>query len=256
MMFIHGFASGREDWDAPIAQFVDTRRCIAPSLRAHGIGESASPRGTEVMSIETLAADCVALAKSLGLTRIIVAGHSMGCRIGLEIHRQAPALISGLVLVDGSNMAGDGVESAVTRFTESVRSIGYGAVMTAFFGGMFTETADEKTKARYVARALTLPPADGIELMCNMIRWDGDHAASCLAAVDVPLLLIQSTTMGADRLRRPVQVGEGSKYTDFAAANAQAPQIEFIPDIGHYTMVEAPDAVTNRIMDWMTANQL
>jgi pimeloyl-ACP methyl ester carboxylesterase len=73
------------------------RRLIALDQRAHG-ASAAPDTGYEPA---TLAADAAALAERLGLERVVVAGHSWGATIALQLAADRPDLVAGLAVIDG-----------------------------------------------------------------------------------------------------------------------------------------------------------
>ena len=64
-----------------------------------------------------------------------------------------------------------------------------------------------------------------------------------LAAIKVPLLVIQSTTMGANNRRAAIQPGETSPWLDLVRRCAPAARIEILTGLGHFPHLEAPDQV-------------
>ncbi len=243
IVFVHGFASGREDWRPQMAHFEDRHTVVACDLRGHG----ESPRGTMPMTIETLAGDVVALMESLDLHGAVLVGHSMGCRIVLEARRQAAGRVAGLVLVDGSNVALGDKEGAQRRFAEGVRADGYADFVRSLFEDMFLEDCDPALRDRLLARALALPEAIGHPLFLNMMAWDADEAIRAMETAEVPALVLQSTAMGVDRVRRPLAAGESSPFMELARRHMPRVETEVVPGVGHFTMLEAPEAVNASI---------
>jgi pimeloyl-ACP methyl ester carboxylesterase len=96
ILLLHGLSSNAAFWGRLAARMPD-RRLIALDQRAHGL--SAAPEtGYEPV---TLAADAAALVERLGLDRVVVAGHSWGATIALQLAADRPDLVAGLAVVDG-----------------------------------------------------------------------------------------------------------------------------------------------------------
>ncbi|HEY8759847.1 MAG TPA: alpha/beta fold hydrolase [Candidatus Dormibacteraeota bacterium] len=96
ILLLHGLSSNAAFWGRLAAQ-LPGRRLIALDQRAHGA--SAAPEiGYEPA---TLAADAAGLVEELGLGRVVVAGHSWGATIALQLAADRPDLVSGLAVVDG-----------------------------------------------------------------------------------------------------------------------------------------------------------
>jgi pimeloyl-ACP methyl ester carboxylesterase len=72
---------------------------------------------------------------------------------------------------------------------------------------------------------------------------------AAFAAVRVPVLAIQSTTRNAQLQRTALRPGDTSPWLDYA--KSQGARIEIIPDTGHFTQLEAPEAVNRLIRDFL-----
>lgn len=252
LLWIHGFSSGLEDWDAQVAHFSPRHRNIAVALRGHG----QTDRGTRDMSIPQLAEDCVALLREKGVGSVVVAGHSMGTRIALEVARQMPDIVKGLILVDGSNTALGGKDYAVEAFDQKVLDVGYPAYARNLFEAMFFDDKWTDLSKRLVDRALSVPVKTAHALYRNMVLWDGDHAQAVMAGVNVPVLVLQSTTRGADNLRRTLKPGETGSYEAVVLKNIPDAKVVAMPGLGHFVSYEAPDAVNAAIDTWLDEAKL
>jgi pimeloyl-ACP methyl ester carboxylesterase len=243
LVLIHGFSSGREDWQAQVDHFAARHRVVAPALRAHG----GTPRGTAPMTIPQLATDCIELVRAKGIDSAVVGGHSMGTRVALEMARQAPDLVRGLLLLDGSNTALAGKEAALESFDRAVAKVGYPAFARALFEAMFFDPAHAVLADRLVQRALAVPDETAHELYRNMVIWDGDDAPAVMQAIKVPALVMQSTTRGADNVRRTLEPGETGAYETLIARFIKTSEIVEMPGLGHFVTYEAPDQVNEAI---------
>jgi pimeloyl-ACP methyl ester carboxylesterase len=96
VLLLHGLSSNAAFWGR-LASHMPGRRLIALDQRAHGL--SAAPdTGYEPA---TLASDAAALVENLGLGRVVVAGHSWGATIALQLAADRPDLVAGLAVIDG-----------------------------------------------------------------------------------------------------------------------------------------------------------
>jgi pimeloyl-ACP methyl ester carboxylesterase len=96
VLLLHGLGSNATFW-ARTAAHLGSRRLIALDQRAHGA--SAAP--AEGYEPERLAADAAALVEGIDLGRVVVAGHSWGASIALQLAADRPDLVAGLAIVDG-----------------------------------------------------------------------------------------------------------------------------------------------------------
>src|ERR1700694_415517 len=79
LVFLHGWCGDREYWKHQVRPFADDYRVV--TLDQAGHGESGKDR--KAWSAAGLAGDVEAVAKSLGLKRVILVGHSMGGPVAL-----------------------------------------------------------------------------------------------------------------------------------------------------------------------------
>ena len=96
VLLLHGLSSNAAFW-ARIAARLPGRRLVAMDQRAHGSSDAPGD-GYEPA---TLAADAAALVEELELGRVVVAGHSWGGTIALQLGADRPDLVSGLAVIDG-----------------------------------------------------------------------------------------------------------------------------------------------------------
>lgn len=81
-------------------RFSPERPVIVWDYRGHG--ESEHPRDLEDLSIESCAADLLAVLDAFGHERAVLLGHSMGCQVIYEVARRRPARVLGLVPMLGT----------------------------------------------------------------------------------------------------------------------------------------------------------
>jgi pimeloyl-ACP methyl ester carboxylesterase len=228
LVFVHGFACSHEDWRHQLEFFKAKHEVVACDLRGHG----ETPGKPHECTIEHYGGDVAALVSNLDLGKVILIGHSMGCRVVLEANRIASERIAGLVLIDGSRQPG------IPPPIED-----YPAFAENLFRQMFFKTTPQSEAI--VARAVSSSRDFGPHLWPAMARWDVHEMEPALAAVRCPLLAIQSTTRGADLRRSPMKPGDTNPYLDLV--KSKGARVEIVPDTGHFTMLEAPDAV-NRLI--------
>lgn len=96
LLFVHGIMMDGSVWDAQVAAFSDTHRCVCPDLRGFGASRAASPE----ITFEDHADDLTALIEGLGLADVTYVGWSMGGAVGHVLAARPGAPLSRLVLVD------------------------------------------------------------------------------------------------------------------------------------------------------------
>lgn len=97
-LLLHGLASSSRIWDLVARRLGRAGiRAVAYDQRGHGrSGKPASGYG-----FERTAGDAAAVIRALRLGRPMVAGHSWGANVALELAVRHPRSVRGLVLVDG-----------------------------------------------------------------------------------------------------------------------------------------------------------
>lgn len=240
IVFVHGFACDRSDWRAQMEHFAPLREVIACDLPGHG----ATPGRPAECTIERFGKAVAGLVESLAAPALVV-GHSLGCRVALEANRISPARIAGLVLIDGSRMGSGDPAQAGKAMRAAIDFVGFAAFAEPFFAQMFTRHTP--AAARIVERAKRLPAGIGSALLPAMARWDAQHLDAALATVRVPLIVIQSTTVNAERKRVSLNTGETTPWLDLVRSLVPSARIEVVPGIGHFTQIEAADRVNELI---------
>ncbi len=101
LVFLHGWCGDREYWKHQVGPFAADYRVV--TLDQAGHGESGKDR--KVWSTAGLASDVEAVAKSLGLKRLILLGHSMGGPVALLAAKRMPGTVVAVVGVDSLHNA-------------------------------------------------------------------------------------------------------------------------------------------------------
>jgi haloacetate dehalogenase len=101
LLLIHGFPQSHVLWHRVVQVLAPHYRLVLPDLR--GYGRSDKPRGAADhanYSKRTMAADLVALMRSLGHERFFVAGHDRGGRVAHRLALDHPAAVQKLCVID------------------------------------------------------------------------------------------------------------------------------------------------------------
>ena len=93
LLLVHGLGASHADWNAQIDYFARIFRVIAPDLRGHGDSDHRPPYG-----VLPFADDLLQLADQLNLGSFLLAGHSMGGAVALQMALLKPERIAKLVL--------------------------------------------------------------------------------------------------------------------------------------------------------------
>lgn len=245
MFFVHGFTCDHTDWAAQIAEFAGAQAVLACDLRGHG----QTPGDPADCSIETLGDDVARLVVQRGRKGSILVGHSMGCRVVLEAYGRAPEHIAGVVLIDGSRLGDGDPAQAEEAMRAAIDFVGFPAFADALVKGMFFRPGPDAT--RILGRAQRLPVGIGAALFPRMAQWDAARMDAALDAIRVPLMVIQSTTLNADRKRVPMKKGETAPWLDLVRKRVPTARIEVIAGVGHFPQIEVPERVNALLADFV-----
>jgi len=250
LVLIHGLCCDYSDWQPQFDAFSKTQRVITPTLRGHD-GDGSAP---ETLSMESLASDVVALLRAKGVSQAIVAGHSMGTRVAHEVWHQARDIVQGIILVDGSDSAFGCLDTAIAGFDAATGNDQLKPWLQSLFEIMFYDEQFADLKGACVKRALAMPDANVSALYRTMMTWDATKGETIMRAVDVPLLVIQSTTRGEDGIRRALLDGEMGHYPSLVASRNAKAEFALLAGHGHFTGLEAPHWTNEAIAGWMRRN--
>lgn len=240
--FVHGFGCARGDWDAQVAHLAPAHDTIAVDLGGHG----ETPATEAHTRIETHGADVAALIGALDLRGAVLVGHSMGCRVVMEVALREPARVAGLVLVDGSRMGAPGAKDHL-ELAKHIRTIGYEAFVRPVFASMFSNGFPKALSQPVIDRAAARRPEIAGALFPDIRRWDSERMDDVLASIRVPVLAIQTTRIDDTGARVSMRPGDTSPYLDLLRTRLPTIEVEVITGIGHFPQLETPEAVNGMI---------
>lgn len=239
LVFVHGYGCALDDWNAQVDGLSATYRCVAIDLPGHGRSER-----PERVAIAELAKAVNEVRRQVGADPAVLVGHSMGCKVVREAYRQNPAGVAGIVFVDANLFTGE--REPLLRQTEAaLERVGFETFLHGMFDDMFSEASPADTRQAIINRAVRMPRDFARSLMLETVGWDPLHGEETLRNIKVPTLLLQSTYQDSKFGRRPLAAGMTSPFMDIMTSLVADLEIQVVPDVGHFTMIEAP-AVVNR----------
>jgi pimeloyl-ACP methyl ester carboxylesterase len=97
LLLHHGLASSQRIWDLMLPRLTRRFRIVTYDARGHGL--SAKPPSG--YGFDPVVADARAVIRATQLRRPLIAGHSWGAMVALELAARHPRAVRGAVLVDG-----------------------------------------------------------------------------------------------------------------------------------------------------------
>lgn len=244
LLFVHGYCCANDDWDNQVAHFRDRFTCAALDLPGHG--RSATPMSADGDAM-ALAGAAVTRAKHALPGKVVLVGHSMGCKIIREAWRQDEDKIAGLVFVDGSLYVGRR-EAVVTRARAAIEVPGVAAFLEKLVKDMFPAGSDPALVARVWKRARQLDPGFAEALFLNSVDWDMDQAVQTLREIDVPALAVQCMAFDTSFSWRSMEARDTTPFMDAVRALSPAGDAVVLPGSGHFPMFDKP-AELNAILE-------
>jgi 3-oxoadipate enol-lactonase len=240
VLFVHAFPLNRTMWAPQVSALVERCRCIAADLR--GFGESSV---NPPYSMEQYADDLAHLLEQLHVSKVVLAGCSMGGYVAFSFWRRHRHRVRALVLAD--TRAGADSEQALARRREMIevaRTEGATAIANLQIAGIVGKSTREKHPDTYdaVHRTIAQSPVDGIvgALQAMMLRAD---SSALLSTIDVPTLVV---------------VGDEDALTPVKEARAMHERIvgsrlEVISQAGHLANLERPAAFNHVLTEFLVA---
>lgn len=100
LIFCYGLVCSSLHWTYQIEHFRKTHRAIWFDYRGHHHSER--PKNLKSLTLENFAHDARMVLDELGIREAVFLGHSMGVNVVLEMYRQDPSRVAGMILSNGT----------------------------------------------------------------------------------------------------------------------------------------------------------
>jgi pimeloyl-ACP methyl ester carboxylesterase len=241
LVLLHGFPLNRAMWRAQVAGLRDRFTVIAPDFR--GFGDSEIPR--DPMSMDAYAQDVLALLDALGCPRFALGGLSMGGYVAFRVMALAAERVSALLIAD-SRAEPDTEEGRQRRHAAVARieNEGPAGYLEEFAGQLVgpTTRAQRPGVVQAVREIIGTPPARSLTAALSAMASRPD-SRSLLGEVKVPALVV----VGEEDTLTPPEAAEAMVA---ALPNARLVRI---PAAGHMSNLEAPEAFTRAVREFLAA---
>lgn len=245
VVLIHGYSVSSESWERIMALLPD--RCRAYALDLRGFGRSDKPAGG--YDFGTLADDVASFMDNLGITRAVVAGHSMGGSVVQHLMVRHPERVAAAVLV--------------STFARHLPSPGMSDSVRARIDAYGTPEENRKVLAAgmplYFAPG-NMTPAD-LERFVSVGLQAGNDALRQALETNYTAPAIAAERLAALRIPTLVVVSTHDPFGPFdhaAALTDVLPDSEIlvIPRSGHSSIWERPEAVVMGIDAFLRSHGL
>lgn len=240
VIFIHGFPYNSSMWTQQIQKLKESYYCIAYDVR--GLGET--PPGDGQFTMEMFVDDLFSVMDSLDLDKPVITGFSMGGYITLRAAEREPDRFRALILCDTKAEADD--DAGRIKRAGAIRTIdkeGLEKFTSEFVPMTFGDDAPQHIPESYstTLEQATNESPTGVKgcLLAMAARTD---TSSALSNIEVPTLLL---------------VGEQDTLTPPSVMQAMHKKITgsdmvTIPEAGHMSPLENPEAVTQSIQEFLS----
>jgi pimeloyl-ACP methyl ester carboxylesterase len=238
ILFIHGATLDHRMWRAQVAELADRFEVITYDLR--GFGTSAAP-----VPPFKHCEDAAALIEHLGLSNVVVVGHSIGGLYALELALSRPDLVGALALVCMSGLGEPSFPDAITAKFGAVREAAQRSVDEAKAIWRTTGWFDSAMRVPQLARELEAMLGD-----YSGVYWTGNVSGSNIEPA-------ARTRLG--ELRMPTLVIDGGldldynhQIADVLAQRISGVTVLRLPHVGHMANMEDPVAVNRALVELAT----
>jgi len=227
LVLVHGWMCDQSYWDAQAPVLAEAFGVV--TVDAAGHGKSGANRDT--WTLGSLGNDVTAVIDELGLEQVIVAGHSMGGYVALDVACKMPGTVVGVIGVDtlhddGSTWDPEDTEGFLSPFEQN-----FPATCSGFVGSMFSETAEAALVQEVADDMCSGPPEIGVALLRAYVQFDRRTAFS---GAGVPIRAINTDMW-------PTDVEGNRALADF--------ELTLLEGHGHFLMQEVPDELNQVLVD-------
>lgn len=233
----HCFAADRHFWDAQMPALSDFR-VLRYDVRGHGESTVAPPP----YSLDLLADDVIRLLDALGMEQMHFCGISMSGMIGQNLGFRHADRLQSLALINTTSAYSDADRAAWVERIADVQRAGVAPLRDALLMRWFTPLSLKRDApaVRYMSqRCMAFDPRGFVgaaEAIRNVAYGDRLHE------ITVPTLLLA----GAEDQATPVWMSE------ILSERIHRAERHVIPDAGHLSPIEQPDAVNDLLLAFLT----
>jgi pimeloyl-ACP methyl ester carboxylesterase len=222
IVFVHGWLGDAAWWEPTLRHFATRYRVAALDLAGHG----RSGAGRSEWSVERFAADVVAVADALELTRVVLIGHSMSGAITVEAARRLGPRAVLVVPVDTLNDLEWTLPPEVwAEFFAGLRADFPTNVGGFFRSLLFRPDSPPTVVARVVAQARAAEPERSVRMLEASKDFD---LLAAVQALPTPIHALNTDL-------NPTELDTNRKYAPRFA-------LTLLPGLAHWPMLEDPAA--------------
>lgn len=241
LLLVSGFDSDSSIWAAMMPLLVQQYRVLRFDNR--GIGQTSAPDSP--YSIEQMASDADALLNYLNISKVHVAGHSMGGQIAQELALAHPEKIQSLILLSSWASRDGKFNSLIEMFsdlTQKLEGTLYQKVLLPWlFTDAFYSTPGAVEQLINLIENQPFPPTPhGLYHQARAIL--SSDTSDRLTDIHCPTLIV----VGKEDLLTPV------RFSQQLAQGIPRAELAVLEQGGHAFVIESADAVAETMLDFLT----
>lgn len=254
LLFIHGLGHSRQAWQKNLPELSQSYRCIAIDLPGFGLS-SDHPEHTYGMGF--YAQVIRAFLQSMGLKKVVLAGHSMGGQIALTYALQYPGELYRLLLFSPAGfedfspwdktLVKQGLH-LMDFFTDEKNSLRE-AVESSFYGHL-PLSAESYLQELFEMIHLKKPERYKAILDQCIIGMLNEPVLPQLGTIKTPgkVYFGSNDALIPNRLFHPIST---TKFAQKAVKNLPKAELEVIPFTGHFLHWERYSMVNGSVLNWL-----
>jgi sigma-B regulation protein RsbQ len=245
VVFVHGYGCDQAMWRFVAPDFEVDHRVVLLDLVGSGSSDLRAYDPEKYGSLRSYASDIVEICRELGLTDVVLVGHSVSAMIGVLARQQAPELFGALVMVgpnpryiDDGDYVGGFSRTDIVGLLDALDAnhLGWSAQMAPVIMG----NPDRPELAEELTNSFCRTAPD-IARQFARVTFLSDNRAD-LAGVAVPTLVLQC----AEDVIAPEVVGR------FVHASIPGSTFRQLKATGHVPHLSAPEETTAAIRAFLT----
>ena len=236
IVFVHGLGGAANVWHGVMQPLQQHHHCIAMDLRGHGRSQAKGK-----FSISGWAKDVEKLIRHLELPAVTLVGHSLGTLVVQHLAQKNPDIVEQLVLVGGISYFQPHTNEAYLERADAVERDGMDALVDSWLAGAVSPQSHA-----------TLSGGVGLLRELFLRNDPSAYAKSCRALAEAP-------TIRRDELGQPTLIITGAHdrstplaMTEELKRSIPVSRVHVLPDVGHWSPIEAPGAVAAAVLEFLT----
>jgi pimeloyl-ACP methyl ester carboxylesterase len=187
VVLLHGWGCDRTSLAPQATSLVgEGFRVVAPDLRGHGL--SSAPAGA--YSMRSLADDIEFLCNHLNVSKVFLAGHSMGGYVGLSLAANTE-LSLGLVLIDSVVFPAESTLEMIKALLSLIRGADYQEVYRQAMASLMIPSDDPRLCGEILRNTPSAP--QHVLASCLEGHFAQDEFAAAIASIKTPMAYIGAT---------------------------------------------------------------